>query len=243
VLVQDVEDTEEFGDGDDIGGNGGSGGDSWRDGEGEAWDASLPSRLWSWFQDEMAMRPLWTKVWSSSIVLAFGDVLAQAIEYLRTSGERLSSSLLHFLSHLDPKRIAVFFAFGGLVSAPLLHLLYDGLEHFIPMPSGNLFRHGPGWKKAFFLHLLVDQLFIELVWLASFFIGVGLIEGKSFKAIQDTLRRDYKKALIQAWKVWPILQAFNFSFVPSHNRVITVSLLDVGWTTFLSLLSHDSHHH
>jgi hypothetical protein len=41
--------------------------------------------------------------------------------------------------------------------------------------------------------------------------------------------------------VWPLAQMANFAFVPSHLQPIFVNFLNIGWNTFLSYVSQDSH--
>jgi len=199
------------------------------DGDGES---SGFRKSWEWYMEELERRPLVTKMWSSGIILALGDYLAQKIEQHKNKSK----------DSIDPKRLAVYAIFGALISAPLLHIMYELLDHKLPMPHGNLFSHPPGWKRKVAGHLLFDQTVIEVLWLMSFFAGTKLLEGHTVQDMVQSIRRDFPPALVDAWKIWPALQLFNFSLVPVNLRVLMVSFIDVGWTAYLSIFSHGSKH-
>eukprot|EP00916_Digyalum_oweni_P025836 GHVL01042530.1.p1 GENE.GHVL01042530.1~~GHVL01042530.1.p1 ORF type:complete len:209 (-),score=31.98 GHVL01042530.1:57-683(-) len=50
----------------------------------------------------------------------------------------------------------------------------------------------------------------------------------------------YFKAYFVSWLVWPIVDFFNFSFVPRKWRSCYDSVLDIGWSGYLSHMAHES---
>lgn len=44
-------------------------------------------------------------------------------------------------------------------------------------------------------------------------------------------------AMLANWKVWPIIQAVNFSVIPFQYRLPFQSTCSIGWNLFLSLLN------
>ena len=43
-----------------------------------------------------------------------------------------------------------------------------------------------------------------------------------------------------SWKVWPLVHAINFRFVPSSQRVMYINSVQVGYNCFLSIIANRS---
>lgn len=99
------------------------------------------------------------------------------------------------------------------------------------------------------------------------FVGsMGLMEGKGSEELSDKFRNmfwrrsppvylfdvssslaynrngkelvtDPLAAMVANWKVWPIIQAVNFSIIPFQYRLPFQSTCSIGWNLFLSLLN------
>ena len=83
--------------------------------------------------------------------------------------------------------------------------------------------------------------------LGVFFVYNGFVEGNSVRQIGTRLRTGYTDTLIANYELWPIVQLFNFGFVPLNYQALVVNSVALGWNTFiahkqsqLSLLVKDS---
>ncbi|CAD7090084.1 unnamed protein product [Hermetia illucens] len=126
----------------------------------------------------------------------------------------------------DWKRCFRFAVFGGLFVAPTLY----GWVRFtsVMWPRTNL--------KTAISKALVDQVSYGPFAISSFYVGMSLLELKSF----DESIQECKNKFFPTWKVaalvWPVLQTINFSLIPEGNRVVFVSICSVLWTTFLAYM-------
>lgn len=108
-----------------------------------------------------------------------------------------------------------------------------------------------------FFQALVDQVSYGPFAISSFYVGMSLLELKSF----DESIQECRDKFFPTWKVkghfqisfariplkvfpifqvaalvWPVLQTINFSLIPEGNRVVFVSICSVLWTTFLAYM-------
>lgn len=90
--------------------------------------------------------------------------------------------------------------------------------------------------------ILLDQLIMAPLYTFLFISLTGWFEGLTIPEIQERLRRLYWYILTSNWKIWPLIQIFNFSFMPLQYRVPWQGSCGVLWTVFLSLSTHSSAH-
>ncbi|KAH8270938.1 hypothetical protein KR044_001911, partial [Drosophila immigrans] len=135
----------------------------------------------------------------------------------------------------DWARALRFSLFGGLYVAPTLYGWVRLSSAMWPQTSLRI-----GIVKA-----LTEQVSYGPFACISFFMGMSLLELKSFsEAVEETKQKalpTYKVGLC----VWPFVQTLNFSLVPEHNRVVFVSICSLMWIIFLAYtktrqLSHDA---
>lgn len=102
-------------------------------------------------------------------------------------------------------------------------------------PFLNTIKHS-NVKTQAFRRMAVDQLFFApFVGVPLYYTSIGLMEGKSFKEIKDSLKLKYIPTVVANWSVWPIFQYVNFMLVPLRYRLLAVNLMSILWNTFLSL--------
>ncbi|XP_034118424.1 PXMP2/4 family protein 4 [Drosophila nasuta] len=138
------------------------------------------------------------------------------------------------LKNYDWARALRFSLFGGLYVAPTLYGWVRLSSAMWPQTSLRV-----GIVKA-----LTEQISYGPFACISFFMGMSLLERKSFaEAVEETKQKalpTYKVGIC----VWPFIQTLNFSLVPEHNRVVFVSICSLMWIIFLAYtktrqLSHD----
>lgn len=177
--------------------------------------------IWRVYLRALEKRPFVTQVSSTAILMASGDVIAQfAVE---KKG----------IQNYEPSRTVRFFGFGIFVGGPILRTWYIILDK-VYKGTGTLVAA----KK-----LATDQLCFAPAFLTVFVSVMGLLRGDSQGEIKDKLKRDFKPILITNYKIWPLVQAINFYFVPLQHRIIVVNFVALGWNTYLAWVAEQKLKH
>lgn len=162
-------------------------------------------------------RALQTKVVTSAILTLLSDVIAQTFEQ---GGKPV----------YDWRRSWALFMVGGVLTAPMFHVLYGLLESALPI--------GAGWGNLV-LQLAVDQLVAAPVWLAAFFGLVALFEGRfEMDRVIRQMERDFVPTMKLTWTIFPPVQLASFALLKPNLRVLTLNVVDLGYTTALSYIKH-----
>lgn len=64
-----------------------------------------------------------------------------------------------------------------------------------------------------------------------------LLAGASFPEIVERIQNTVPTSWINSCKVWPIVTAFSFTYIPIQYRSIFGGVIAIGWQTYLSLLN------
>lgn len=100
---------------------------------------------------------------------------------------------------------------------------------------GKLDQLLPGteaWKVA--VKVAADQVLWAPVFTAMYFSYLGLAEGRSLDYIQAKIRNDTMAGVTASWKVWPIVHAVSFRFVPTELRILYINSIQVRWREVLN---------
>ncbi|KAH7435005.1 hypothetical protein KP509_06G044700 [Ceratopteris richardii] len=221
----------------------------------EEWMASLPSTeeacqgrvigmavalhgAWGWYKMQLAARPLRTQIISSSLIWAAGDVLAQFISHCESSNARFSFT--HPAKHASPvseeafnvdwRRVLTLGFFGAAFVAPVGHWWYESLDYVV----SNQLNLPPGSIKLMSAKLAADTLILGPVHLLAFLTYMGVASGKNLEEIKEMLRKDFVPAYITEGAFWPLVQAFNFRYVPVEHQLLYVNGFCFVDSVFLS---------
>ena len=74
--------------------------------------------------------------------------------------------------------------------------------------------------------------------ISSFYIFVNQCEGNSLEKTKQELDKKLWPTMYTNWKVWPLLQLFNFTCVPVHLQVFYVNFMQVWWNVYLSYMKN-----
>ena len=107
----------------------------------------------------------------------------------------------------------------GTIIGPIQRTWFLTLECFIP----------PASKVQFVKKLIVDQTIYGPFVIFFFYTLSGTLAGKEFREIKLLLQERYVKTMFTAYKVWPFVQAVNFSVVPLQHRDNFVQLVSLCW--------------
>ena len=189
-------------------GSGGGGGNG--NGNGGSGSGKTP---WAMYLLLLESNPLVTKMATSGVLNAFGDLLAQV---LFEDGQSV-----------DTKRTLTFTFLGAFLVGPALHFWYGSLGKIVTV-GGSV---GAG------LRLGLDQLAFAPVFLATFLSALFAIEGNTDK-LPNKLKQDLFPTVVANWKIWVPFQFLNFRFVPANLQVGAANVIALVWNVYLSWASH-----
>jgi protein Mpv17 len=200
------------------GGTGGSGGSRSGSGGGGGGGGGASGRpnplaaLWALYLQNLAKRPLLTKMFTSLVGFGLGDVLAQ-----------------HFLDKqkLDKKRLFRMMSFGFLIHGSTGHYWYQFLDQMIK---------GTGVREVV-SKVALDQLLWAPIFTAIFLGYTSLLSGASTEETVKKIKADTFTGVRASWSVWPVAHAINFRFVPPSQRLLYINSIQIAYNMFLSILA------
>ncbi|KAI7815895.1 integral membrane protein mpv17 pmp22 family [Gamsiella multidivaricata] len=186
--------------------------------------------MFGFYTRALANYPLPTQAVTTGMLFGTGDLIAHFFIEQKPS-MRLSPFLDSSLSSWDKTRTARMALFGAAFAGPVLHHWYRFLDRTIRLSTP---------VRSLLGRVAVDQLFFAPCFIASFFIGQGLLAGASPQVIRERLQKGYPGALKSNYIVWPAVQCFNFWLVPLQHRLMVVNTFALGWNTYLSHVNQTS---
>ncbi|KAL7640809.1 UNVERIFIED_CONTAM: hypothetical protein RMT77_009094 [Armadillidium vulgare] len=159
-----------------------------------------------------------TNTISSGGLLGLGDMLQQGIELKRD---------VHATGKFDWRRTGRLFLVG-LSQGPPHHYFYTWLDKVLPRKTA----------KTVVKKILIDQIVAAPFFAITFFVGAGLLEGKSLRESYDEFKQKFPAVYLFDWCIWPPTQAINFYYVPTQYRVLYVNMITIIWDIFLSYMKH-----
>lgn len=83
----------------------------------------------------------------------------------------------------------------------------------------------------------VNQIVFTPIFNTYFFGMQSLLSGDSPPEIWERIKRTVPTSIINSYKLWPAVTAFNFTFIDPQYRSIFAGFIAVGWQTYLSYLN------
>ena len=93
-------------------------------------------------------------------------------------------------------------------------------------------------KTASFIKMLLGQSLSAPVMIYFFFLFSLQFAGKQPHEIVETVQERYEQTLITNYKIWPVAQTLNFTFVPMQHRVGFVQIVAIFWNAYLSWMAN-----
>lgn len=160
--------------------------------------------------------PLTTQFESTLVIYYLGDLCSQTI-----------GTNVYIDGQYEPIRGLRMMLIGAFSSIP-------GYKWFIFL--GNHFNYR---SKILSLatKVVVNQTFFTPVFNTYFFGMQTLLSGGSWAEAKERVRRTVPVSWVNSWKVWPIVTAVNFAFVPWQYRNVFAGVIAIGWQGYLSWLN------
>ena len=116
----------------------------------------------------------------------------------------------------------------GIMIGPIQRTWFLTLERFIPPTS----------KIQIVKKLIVDQTIYGPFIIFFFYSLSSTLAGKNLHDLKLMLQERYLETIFTAYKVWPFVQAVNFSFVPLQHRANFVQIVSLCWNMYLSWMAN-----
>ncbi|MCO5574168.1 hypothetical protein L7F22_027950 [Adiantum nelumboides] len=192
-----------------------------------------------WYQHQLAKKPVRTQMITSSILWAIGDCAAQSLDLALDSRSSAAEKTKHTEQSrkgLDWRRVALCSSFGFAFVGPVGHFWYEGLDNVVK----HRLRFLPKSPKFIAAKVLADGLIFGPIHLLSFFSYMSLVSGSSLQKLKEDLKRDFLPAFMLEGSMWPIVQVFNFRFIPIEHQLLYVNAFCILDSAFLSWFKHQA---
>lgn len=207
---------------------------------------TIPGPSWLWLEPiyepfraygrAQQRRPYRTQLISSLVIYFFGDMVAQSITSSPASEEAATGAgsedvergwVQQWSHDRDWARTGRALIIGGLSSIP-------SYKWFLWL--GNNFNYS---SKILSLSMKVgvNQAFFTPIFNSYFFGMQSLLSGATFSEIVERIKNTVPTSCINSCKLWPIVTAFSFTYIPIQYRSIFGGVIAIGWQTYLSLLN------
>lgn len=171
-------------------------------------------RAWAKYQQLLIAHPWKTQTIGTGALVATGDVVTQ--QFVEQKG------VTHDFARTARMGVV------GLIIGPVLRTWYLTLDRLVPGVA----------KTAGFKKMLLDQALFA-PWMICFFFGVTeTLARKRPSEIKEMLQERYIETMITNYKIWPLAQVINFTFVPIQHRVGFVQLVAIFWNAYLSWMAN-----
>lgn len=143
------------------------------------------------------------------------------------SGDIFAQKLVEEREAWDKARTLRFVAIGSCLMGPSCTWWYRQLDRVIPMLKVP--KSAQGLAKT-----VLDQSMFAPTLLFVFMRIVGTLRSDPPAYIDENVRKDYFRILLNNYKLWPAVQLLNFYVVPLQHRVMVVNVVALFWNTYLS---------
>ncbi len=202
--------------------------------------------FFSWYTRQLDERPLTTKIISSALIAASGDIICQILENnlgdigedankkeesleASSSETKNTTKSASFDTELDWLRTGRFFLIGAFWVAPTCHVWYGFLStRLIP---------GAATPKRVVQRLFLDQFGAAPIFAPTFMGLLWLLEGKQPSEVKADIIEAGPTLVTSNWKLWIPAMGIMFSVVPIKFQVVYSNFVGLVWTIYLSYAS------
>ena len=228
----------------------------------------ITSGFSAWYMESLDSYPMLTKAITTGSIQFLGDIgaqwreeqtrLSQQTQRSGKSSKATTTSIgnLSFPKWYDLRRGLSCLSDGLLISGPLMHICYETLEEWIPTDDVaevatstttteglQGFLLGYIWSssnRAALTHVLINDVFLDAVFIAITFIITGFGEGYG-REILTQFQVDYWPAVRTSWIASIALVPIEFvifRFLPRSLRSLGMNCIDIYWEALISFMVH-----
>ncbi|KAJ3534743.1 hypothetical protein NM208_g7417 [Fusarium decemcellulare] len=169
----------------------------------------------------VAPLPLWQRL---------GPLTTAAQAYARSQKKRPLATQYVSGNEYDPARTTRNAIIGAAVAIPN-YKWFMFLSHNFNYSSRLL---SLGTKIA------VSQTVFTPIFNTFFFGAQAVLSGENLQGTVERVKDTVPTSIINSAKLWPVVTAFSFSFLPIDYRPLFHGVVAVGWQTYLSFLNRQA---
>eukprot|EP01023_Acetabularia_acetabulum_P019280 TRINITY_DN19801_c0_g2_i1.p3 TRINITY_DN19801_c0_g2~~TRINITY_DN19801_c0_g2_i1.p3 ORF type:complete len:210 (-),score=9.08 TRINITY_DN19801_c0_g2_i1:522-1061(-) len=159
------------------------------------------------------VRPVAQAALTSAVVMGCGDLVCQAIQQ---RNKRVQ---------FDWNRSYRFAVVGLTLHGPFFYFGFRALDSY--MGAARTLRIA--LKKT-----AVGQFTLFPSYVSAFFLYMGLLEQQTLQQSCEKVKSAFLPTMYTGTVFWPIVNIFNFMYVPATFRVAYVNILGLIWNAYLS---------
>jgi hypothetical protein len=205
--------------------------------EGQLWNLGNGlRRACDAYFDALAKRPLLTQSLTAAVLTVLGELVACCARFVTLKNEGGGGPMMDFVS---PTRLVAFFFCGALFSGPYLHFWYQILWWI----GGRLEdQYGASPKRQALIQMIVDQTIGAGFFIPTYFYVYEIMEACTmgrlplWEATTSKMRAELVRTLITNWKVWPLFNLVNFSYLPQKLRFLASNVAAIFWNAYLCVM-------
>ncbi|MCJ1330735.1 hypothetical protein MMC10_007421 [Thelotrema lepadinum] len=172
----------------------------------------LLTTLFNAYGSTQRRRPYLTNFFAALVIYLLGDLSAQ---YLGSA------------STYDPQRTARNLTIGGIASIP-------AYRWFLYLSTSFNF---PSKIVSIAVKVAVNQAVFAPTFNTYYFSMQALLSGATLEETWERVKGTVPTSVLNSFKLWPAVTAFNFTFVPMEYRAVFAGGVAIGWQTYLSWLN------
>ncbi|KAF5020847.1 hypothetical protein F66182_7102 [Fusarium sp. NRRL 66182] len=88
--------------------------------------------------------------------------------------------------------------------------------------------------------VVVGQVVFTPIFNSYFFGAQALLSGEDIQGTVERVKDTVPTSVVNSCKLWPIVTAFSFTFLPIDWRPLFHGVIAVGWQTYLSFLNRQA---
>ncbi|KAJ1463154.1 hypothetical protein M885DRAFT_455720 [Pelagophyceae sp. CCMP2097] len=184
-----------------------------------------------WYMSQLETRPMSTKMWTAGIIGGCGDALSQILSVGPFRAERCAAFVCVNAGFVAPMMAPWFGFLNGRAAYAKKHTKL------------------PKWAISV-LQVSADQTFFVFTFYALFFPALELAKWAmalvfrfEYQPITGALAAGFAgtkvhfwPTLLINWRIWPLVNLFNFGLVPPKLQLLVSNVISVGWNYILSLM-------
>jgi hypothetical protein len=175
-----------------------------------------------------------TKIVTSGVINGLGDILCQLLDGALKDGKEF-----------DFRRLFIFSLVGGFYFGPMIHYWFEFLNNISPfLPANGAIKAG--------VQLILDQTVGAVAVIGTFFYFNEVLQhlippstkapelslvGSIIKNGNYAFKNTLPETLLANWRYWPIVNFFNFRYVPIQYRLLVSNVASVMWSIVLSKIA------
>ena len=195
--------------------------DIWRGWTTEETLLRLLPDAWRAYESSLEVDPVAVKAFITAVSYFLGDWLAQGVANRNDAPDDPFGWLA-----VDRTRLLR----GLAIGAPL-----GVLAHYYYGLNDELLGDWP-----FLAKILVDQTVYLFTYNSAYYLGTGVLGGKSPQAALDDYSTKWKALLTAGWKLWPIVGIITYTIIPLRHRLLWVDAIEILYSALLSSISNES---